>query len=202
MTNCRVCKTASKALGRGNSIAIVTVVSLVAAFQLLSNNRTPNLFINVKPAEIALKRIHDRPTVISVGVLLQSIVLWQLKVTRGICKLRLETNNKQNTIVSLFPLLALQRCEDAPHSGLSFFGKMPLFRCGFTVQKKKVTELPNNSDASEDLEIAVPAYFPSQESTSLGNVEYYAVESSVASLVNPHSTEGSSATSAARKSGK
>ena len=114
----------------------------------------------------------------------------------------METNNKQNTIVSLFPLLALQRCEDAPHSGLSFFGKMSLFRCGFTVQKKKVTERPNNSDASEDLEIAVPAYFPSQESTSLGNVEYYAVESSVASLVNPHSTEGSSATSAARKRGK
>ena len=52
------------------------------------------------------------------------------------------------------------------------------------------------------LEIAVPAYFPSQESTSLGDVEYYAVESSVASLVNPHSTEGSSATSAARKRGK
>ena len=111
-------------------------------------------------------------------------------------------NNKQNTIVSLFPLLTLQRCEDAPHSGLSFFGKMSLFRCGFTVQKKKVTERPNNSDASEDLEIAVTAYFPSQESTSLGNVEYYAVESSVASLVNPHSNEGSSATSAARKRGK
>ena len=60
------------------------------------------------------------------------------------------------------------------YSGLSFFGKMSLFRCGFTVQKKKVTERPNNSDASEDLEIAVPAYFPSQESTSLGDVEYYA----------------------------
>ena len=154
--------------------------------------------------------MRDRPTVISarhikiwvdlnVGVLLQSIVLWQLKVTRGICKLRLETNNKQNTIVSLCPLLALQRCEDAPHSGLSFFGKMSLFRCGFTVQKKKVTEHPNNSDATEDLEITVPAYFPSQESTSLGDVECYAVESSGASLVNPHSTEGSSATLAARK---
>ena len=50
---------ASKALGHGNSIAIVTVISLVAAFQLLSNNRTPNLFINVKPAETALKRIRD-----------------------------------------------------------------------------------------------------------------------------------------------
>ena len=114
----------------------------------------------------------------------------------------METNNKQNTIVSLFPLLALQRCEDAPHSGLSFFGKMSLFRCGFTVQKKKVTERPNNSDASEDLEIAVPAYFPSQERTSLGNVEYFAMESSVVSLVNPHSNEGSSTTSAARKRGK
>ena len=83
---------------------------------------------------------------------------------------------------------------------------MSLFRCGFTVQKKKVTERPNNSDASEDLEIveiqpAVPAYFPSQESTSFGNVKY-AVESSIASLVNPHSTEGSLATSAARKRGK
>ena len=87
MTNCGVDKTASKALGRGNSIAIVTVVSLVAAFQLLSNNRTPSLFISVKPAETALKPIRDRPTVISqsrsgvfsvplnVGVLLQSIVL-------------------------------------------------------------------------------------------------------------------------------
>ena len=79
---------------------------------------------------------------------------------------------------------------------------MSLFRCGFTVQKKKVTERPNNSDATEDLEITVPAYFLSQESTSLGDVECYAVESSVASLVNPHSTEGSSATLAARKRGK
>ena len=102
----------------------------------------------------------------------------------------------------MFPLLALQRCEDAPHSGLSFFSNMSLFRCRFTVQKKNVTELPNNCDATEDLEIAVPAYFPSQESTSLGDVEYYAVESSVASLVNLHSTEGSSASSAARKRGK
>ena len=65
---------------------------------------------------------------------------------------------------------------------------MSLFRCGFTVQKKKLTERQNNSDASE--------------STSLGNVEYFAVESSVASLVNPHSNEGSSTTSAARKRGK
>ena len=40
-----------------------------------------------------------------------------------------------------------------PHSGLSFFGKMSLFRCGSTVQKKIITEHPNNSDASEDLEI-------------------------------------------------
>ena len=70
------------------------------------------------------------------------------------------------------------------------------------MQKKNVTERPNNCDATEDLEIAVPAYFPSQEGTSLGDVEYYAVESSVASLVNPHSTEGSSATSAAKKPGK
>ena len=93
-----------------------------------------------------------------------------------------------------------------PRSGLSFFGKMSLFRCGFTVQKKNITERPNNSDASEDLEIveieSVSAYFPSQGSTSLGNVEYHAVESSVASLANSHSTEGSLATSAARKRGK
>ena len=79
---------------------------------------------------------------------------------------------------------------------------MSLFRCGFTVQKKKVTERPNNSDASEEIQPAVPAYFPSQESTSMGNVEYHAVESSVASLLNPHSTDGSSATSAARNRGK
>ena len=75
-----------------------------------------------------------------------------------------EIGNQQqqkNTAVSLFPLLALQRCEDAPHSGFSFFGKMSLFRCGFSVQKKKVTERPNNPDAFEDLEIAVPASFPS-----------------------------------------
>ena len=65
VTNCRVGKTASKALGRGNSIAIVIVVSLVAAFQLLSNNRTPSLFINVKLTETALKPIRDRLTVIS-----------------------------------------------------------------------------------------------------------------------------------------
>ena len=77
---------------------------------------------------------------------------------------------------------------------------MSLFRCGFTVQKKKVTERPNNSDASEEIQPAVPAYSPSQESTSLDNVEYQA--SSVASLLNPHSTDGSSATSAARKRGK
>lgn len=43
---------------------------------------------------------------------------------------------------------------------------------------------------------------PTFQSTSLGNVEYHTVESSVASLVNPHSAEGSSATSAARKRGK
>ena len=79
---------------------------------------------------------------------------------------------------------------------------MSLFRCGLTVQKKKVTERPNNSDASEEIQPAVPAYFPSQESTSLDNVEYHAVESSVASLFNPHSTDGSSVTSAARKRGK
>ena len=180
MTTCRIGKTASKALGRGNSIAIVTVVSLVAAFQLLSNNRTPNLFINMKPAEISAR--HIKIWCVFCSPQCGCSVAVHFIVT---------ANNKQNTIVSLFPLLTLQRSEDAPHSGLSFFGKMSLFRCGFTVQKKKVTERPNNSDASEDLEIAVPAYFPSQESTSLGNVEYYAVESSVASLVNPHSNEGS-----------
>ena len=58
----------------------------------------------------------------------------------------------------------------------------------------------------QDLEIveiqSALAYFPSQESNSLGNVEYHAVESSVASLANPHATEGSLATSAARKHGK
>ena len=41
----------------------------------------------------------------------------------------------------------------------------------------------------EDLEIveiqSAPAYFPSQ-----GNVKYHVVESSVASLANPHSTKG------------
>ena len=76
---------------------------------------------------------------LNVVVLLQSIVLSQLKVTPGICKLRLETNNKQNTRVSLFPLLVLQSCEDTLYSGLSFFGKMSLFRCGFTVQKKLIS---------------------------------------------------------------
>ena len=65
VNNCRVSKTALKAIGCGNSIAIKTVISLVAAFQLLSKNRTLNLFVNVKPAETALKQIHDRATVIS-----------------------------------------------------------------------------------------------------------------------------------------
>ena len=184
-------------------MAIVTVIYFVAVFQLLSNNRTPNLFINVKPAETALKLIRDRPTVISA----RHIKIWCVFCSPQCgCSVAVHciVTAKGNTwyLKTELPLLALQRCEDAPHSGLSFFGKMSLFRCGFTVQKKKVTERPNNSDASEDLEIAVPAYFPSQESTSLGDVEYYAVESSVASLVNPHSTEGSSATSAARKRGK
>ena len=67
--------------------------------------------------------------------------------------------------------------------------KMSLFRCGFAVQKKNITERTNHSDVSEDLEIveiqSAPAYFPSQ-----GNVEYHAVESSVASLgtcpIHPH----------------
>ena len=216
MTNSKVGKTASKALGLGNSMAIITVIYFVAVFQLLSNNRTPNLFINVKPAETALKRIHDRPTVISArhfkiwcvccssqcGC---SVVVHCIVTAKGnTWCLYTEIGNQQrqkNTTVSLFPLLALQRCEDAPHSGFSFFGTMSLFRCGFSVQKKKVTERPKNPDASKDLEIAVPAYFPNQESTPLDNFEYYAVESSVASLVNPNSTEGSSGTSAARKLG-
>ena len=197
-------------------MAIVTVIYFVAVFQLLSNNRTLNLFINVKPAETALKRIHDRPTVISArhfkiwcvccssqcGC---SVVVHCIVTAKGnTWCLYTEIGNQQqqkNTTVSLFPLLALQRCEDAPHSGFSFFGTMSLFRCGFSVQKKKVTERPKNPDASKDLEIAVPAYFPNQESTPLDNFEYYAVESSVASLVNPNSTEGSSGTSAARKLG-
>ena len=75
----------------------------------------------------------------------------------------METNNKQYTIVFLFPLLELQRYEDAPQSGLSFFGKMSLFRCGFTVQKKKVTERPNNSDASEEIQPAVPHTFQAKK---------------------------------------
>ena len=79
---------------------------------------------------------------------------------------------------------------------------MFLFRCGFTVQNKKVSENSNNSDASEKIQPAVSVYFPSQDSTCLGNAEYHTVELSVASLVNPHSTEGSLATSAARKRGK
>ena len=176
MTNSKVGKTASKALGLGNSMAIVTVIYFVAVFQLLSNNRTPNLFINVRPAETALKRIHDRPTVISArhfkiwcvccssqcGC---SVVVHCIVTAKGnTWCLYTEIGNQQqqkNTTVSLFPLLALQRCEDAPHSGFSFFGKMSLFRCGFSVQKKKVTERPNNPDAFEDLEIAVPASFPS-----------------------------------------
>ena len=55
VTNCRVGQKASEVLGHGSSIAIVTVISLVAAFQLPSNHWTPNLFINVKPGETAFK---------------------------------------------------------------------------------------------------------------------------------------------------
>ena len=149
VTNSKVGKTASKALGLGNSMAIVTVIYFVAVFQLLSNNRTPNLFINVKPAETALKRIHDRPTVISArhfkiwcvccssqcGC---SVVVHCIVTAKGnTWCLYTEIGNQQqqkNTAVSLFPLLALAFIsEDAPHSGFSFFGKMSLFRCGFSV---------------------------------------------------------------------
>lgn len=81
---------------------------------------------------------------------------------------------------------------------------MSLFRYGFTVQKKKVTERPNNSDASEDLEIveiqpAVPAYFPKH---FLGQCRISCSGIVRCELGVPHSAEGSSATSAARKRGK
>ena len=66
--------------------------------------------------------------------------------------------------------------------------------------KEILTERPNNSDASKDLEVStIAAYFASQESTFSGNVEYYAVELSVASFVDPHLTEGASATSVSNK---
>ena len=58
-------KTASKALGRGKSIAIVTVISLEQHFNCSPTVGLQNLFINVKPVETALKRIRDRPTVMS-----------------------------------------------------------------------------------------------------------------------------------------
>ena len=40
---------------------------------------------------------------------------------------------------------------------------MSLFRCGFTVQKKKVTERPNNSDASEEIQPAVRSTFQAKK---------------------------------------
>ena len=61
---------------------------------------------------------------------------------------------------------------------------MSLFRCGFTIQRQQTPEQPENSEDIES-EQTVPACFPRKESTSLGDVEYNAVVSSVADIVTP-----------------
>ena len=58
---------------------------------------------------------------------------------------------------------------------------MSLFRCGFTIQRRQTPEQPENSEDIES-EHSVPACFPRKESTSLGDVEYNAVVSSVADI--------------------
>ena len=74
---------------------------------------------------------------------------------------------------------------------------MSLFRCGFTIQRRQTPEQPENSEDIES-EQSVPACFPQKESTSLGDVEYNAVVSSVADIV----TTKSSTASSSRKRGK
>ena len=74
---------------------------------------------------------------------------------------------------------------------------MSLFRCGFTIQRRQTSEQPENSGDIES-EHSVPACFPRKENTSLGDVEYNAVVSSVADIVTPESTTASSS----RKRGK
>lgn len=74
---------------------------------------------------------------------------------------------------------------------------MSLFRCGFTIQRRQTPEQPENSEDIES-EQSVPACFPQKESTSLGDVEYNAVVSSVADIV----TTESSTASSSRKRGK
>lgn len=74
---------------------------------------------------------------------------------------------------------------------------MSLFRCGFTIQRPQTPEQPENSEGIES-EHSVPACFPRKESTSLGDVEYNAVVSSVADIVTPESSTASSS----RKRGK
>ena len=68
---------------------------------------------------------------------------------------------------------------------------MSLFRCGFTIQRRQTPEQPENSEDIES-EHSVPACFPRKESTSLGDVEYNAVVSSVADIVTPESSTASS----------
>ena len=74
---------------------------------------------------------------------------------------------------------------------------MSLFRCGFTIQRRQTLEQPENSEDIES-EQSIPACFPRKESTSLGDVEYNAVVSSIADIVTPESSTASSS----RKRGK
>jgi len=68
---------------------------------------------------------------------------------------------------------------------------MSLFRCGFRIQKQQTPEQPENSDDIES-EHSVPDCFPRKESTSLGDVEYNAVVSSIADIVTLESSTASS----------
>ena len=68
---------------------------------------------------------------------------------------------------------------------------MSLFPCGFTIQRRQTPEKLENSEDIES-EHSFPACFPRKGSTSLGDVEYNAVVSSVANIVSPDSSTASS----------
>jgi len=61
---------------------------------------------------------------------------------------------------------------------------MFIIPCGFTIQRRQTPEKLENSEDIES-EHSVPACFLRKESTSLRDVEYNAVVSSVADIVTP-----------------
>ena len=68
---------------------------------------------------------------------------------------------------------------------MPLFSAMFIIPYGFTIKRRQTPEKPENSEDIES-EHSVPACFPLKESTSLGDVEYNAVVSSVADIVTPN----------------